>query len=137
MHEKSHPGCQPAHESRDEWFDAQVADDGQGHAENTDLEIVYEHLEPGMDPAVEELVDLFEEPRCEGAYYHRAKEHCDVGADDDAHRGDRADDATTCPVDDLSTGVADEDGKQIGQDRVNELGEGCIGCPSRFDEKSR
>ena len=35
------------------------------------------------DPAIEELVDQFEEPRCEGTYYHRAKEHCDVGADDE------------------------------------------------------
>ena len=80
---------------------------------------------------------MFEQPRGERAHHHCAKKHRDVGTHDDAHCGDRADDSTTCPIDDLATGVADEYGKQISQGRTDELGEGCVGSPPRLDEEGR
>ena len=44
---------------------------------------------------------------------HGAEEHRHVRADDDAHRGDRADDAAALAVDQPAAGVADQQRQQV------------------------
>ena len=81
-------------------------------AEDAGAEVVDQHLEAGPDPLLDEPVEQLEEVGGERADDHRAEEHRDVGADDDAHRGDRADDGAALAVDQPAAGVADEDRQQ-------------------------
>jgi hypothetical protein len=95
------------------------AEDGQDHAPDPGGEVVDQHLEAGLDLAVPEAVDLLHRPAAERAHDHGAHEHRDVGAGDDTHGRDGADDAAAHLVE-VATGVADEDREQVGDHRADD-----------------
>ena len=80
------------------------------------------------------LVELLEQERRERRDDHRAEEHGDVGADDDAHGREGADDGPALTVDHAAAGVADEDRQQVGDDRADQLGQVLVRRPARGDE---
>ena len=90
-------------------------------------EVVDQHLEAGLDLVLDQPVEQLEDVRGQRADDHRAEEHRHVGADDDAHRGDRADDGAALAVHQPAAGVADQDRQQDGDHRADELGEVSLG----------
>ncbi|MPM51738.1 hypothetical protein SDC9_98489 [bioreactor metagenome] len=84
---------------------------------------------------LDQLVEPFEDPRGQRPHDHGAEEHRHRGADDDAHRRDGADHGTALAVDRTAAGVADQQREQVGDDRVDHLGQvGVRGPPGRDDE---
>ena len=94
-------------------------------------EVVDQHLEAGLDPALDELVEQLEQVGGQRADDHGAEEHRHVGADDDAHGGHRADDRAALAVHQPAAGVADEDRQQVRDHRADERGELLVGQSSR------
>ena len=105
----------------------QHAEQRHAAADDAGGEVVDQHLEAGLDPVLEELVEQLEQVRGERADDHRAEEHRHVGADDDAHGGDGADHGAALAVDQPAAGVADQDRQQHGDHRVDQLGEVSLG----------
>jgi hypothetical protein len=90
---------------------------------------------PGLDLAVPDGVEVLHRPAAEGAHDHGAHEHGDVGTGDDTHRGDGADDTASHVVEQLSAGVADEQGQQVGDHRADHGCQGFVRQPAGGDEE--
>src|SRR5699024_1698971 len=89
-------------------LDHQVGNNHDGAADDSEHEVVDEHLEARPDLAGVEPIHLLEDPGGERAHHHGAEQHGDVGPDDDAHRGERTDRAASVAVDHPAARVCDE-----------------------------
>ena len=113
------------------------SDDGKEHTQDTDGEVVDQHLETCRDLAFNCLVELLDHPAAERAYKHSAHQHGIIGsAADNADAGDRAHDRASCAAYHLTAGVSDQDGKDVGQHRADHCGELLIRQPTGCDEES-
>src|SRR5918994_2226137 len=111
---------QPAGHVVDHGSDHPHAEHGHGGPDDPDREVVDQHLEPGAHPVAELVVEELEHERGQRSDDHGAEEHRDLRADDDAHRGDCADHGAALPVDQLAARVADEDGQEVEDHRLDE-----------------
>ncbi|CDN44464.1 hypothetical protein BN871_EW_00170 [Paenibacillus sp. P22] len=117
--------------------DDRVSDQDESAADDAEREVVDEHLEAGTNLAFDGLVKLLQHPCRAGTYDHRPEEHRNVGADDDAHGDECADDAAALLVDHRTAGITDQQRKQIGDHRADELGEIFVREPACRYEQGR
>src|SRR6184192_1509924 len=108
---------------------------GKDRPEDAGGEVVREHLEAGRDLSFGGAVELLDEPGAERPDDHRAEEHGNARPDDDAGGHDRSDNAAAVPIDELPTGVPDEEREQIRDHRPDELREVLVRGPPRWNEE--
>ena len=93
--------------------------DCEEHAQDTDGEVVYQHLEACLNLAFDRLVELLDDPAAQRACQHRAHQHGIIGsAADNADAGDRTHDRASLTADHLAACVSDQDREHIGQHRA-------------------
>ena len=135
VHQDLDPLTEQVDQETDDGTDPEAGQNGHDHADDAEGEVVNEHLEPARHPAVDRPVELLEDPSGERPHDHGAQEHGGVAADDHAHRRQGPDDRAALSVDHPAARVADEDGKQVGDDRGHHGGQGLVGCPPlRYEE---
>src|SRR5439155_7409399 len=108
---------------------------GEDRPEDAGGEVIRQHLEAGRDLFLGEAIELLDEPGAERPDDHRAEEHGNARPDDDAGGHDRSDNAAAVPVDELPTGVSDEEREQIRDHRPDELRERLVRGPARWNEE--
>ena len=133
--EKLDARLQNDQDSSHEGTNAVVACDHQEHAQDTEREVVNEHLEAGGLPVVGKLVPLLDDEAGERTHEHGAHKHGVFGADDGTHDGDRADDATALAGNVLTALSGDHDGNQKLEGGTNQLAELCVGHPTRINKE--
>ncbi len=123
------------------------AGERQAEPEDASREVTHQHLEPGLDLAFPEPVELLDQPRAERAANHRAEDHRGAERpDDDTHREDGADDGSAKAVDHAAALGRDEQRDEVGDDRSDKSGvsdsggrseasEQAVRRPSRLDEE--
>ena len=111
--------------------------DRQEHAQDTDGEVVDQHLEACGDLAFDSLVEFLDDPAAQRACEHCAHQHGIIGsAADNADAGDRAHDCSSCAADHLTACVSDQDRKYVGKHRADHGGQLLVGKPACCDEQS-
>ena len=70
--------------------------------------IIHQHLKTALNLALDRAVKRLDCPAAERADNHRAEEHRNIGADNDAHRGNRADHRTAVAAGEFAAGITDE-----------------------------
>ena len=102
--------------------DAEEGQDRQQHADDAGGEVVHQHFKAAFDLAVHPAVKVLDSPAAQRAGDHRAEEHRHVGANDDAHGGDGADDAAAIAAHQPPAGITDQQRQQVGDHRADQLG---------------
>ena len=110
--------------------------DREQHAQDTDGEVVDQHLEACRNLAFDRLVEFLDDPAAQRARQHSAHQHGIIGsAADNADAGDRAHDRASCAADHLTAGIGDQDGQDVGQHRADHGRQLLIRQPAGRDEK--
>ena len=136
---------QPLHTGREECIQSLenrscdgLCQQAEHHTDNTDGEIVHQHLEAGRNLAIDQLVKFLNDPAAQGTQNHRACQHGNAGTHDTAHGQQRAHDTTTFLVYKLAAGVAHQKWQQIFQNRILQLCKKFIWKPaSRYKHGSQ
>ena len=112
------------------------SDDCKEHTQDTDGEVVDQHLKACRDLAFDCLVEFLDHPAAQRACQHCAHQHGIIGsAADNADAGDRAHDCASCAADHLTACVSDQDRKHVGQHRADHCGQLFIRQPTGCDEE--
>src|SRR4028119_1366669 len=116
---------------------AENADDGEGAADDAGGEGVHQHLEALANPTLHEAVELHDDVTAQRSHDERAEEHRDVGTDDNADGGDRADHAAPHVVDHPPAGVGDQERQQVEDHGIDEFCRRLVRDPPVRDEERR
>src|SRR4028118_1544399 len=116
---------------------AENADDGEGAADDAGGEGVHQHLEALANPTFHEAVELHDDVTAQRSHDERAEEHRDVGTDDNADGGDRADHAAPHVVDHPPAGVGDQERQQVEDHGIDEFCQPLVRDPPVRDEERR
>ena len=110
--------------------------DREEHAQDTNGEVVDQHLEACRDLAFDCLVELLDHPAAQRACEHSAHQHGIIGsAADNADACDRAHDRASCAADHLTACVSDQDREHVGKHRADHCGKLLIGKPTGCNEQ--
>ena len=111
--------CQDVHDTGHQRAHDVGAEDGKEHAQDTDGEVVDQHLEACGHLVFHELVELLDDPACQRAHDHGAHQHgltvCAAYACDCTHDSDGTDDTAAGAADHLTACISDQNGKQVEQ----------------------
>ena len=112
------------------------SDDGKDHTQDTDGEVVDQHLETGRDFSFNCGIELLDHPTAKGACKHCAHQHRIIRcAADNAYACDCAHDRASCAANHLTACISDQNRKHVGQHRADHCGKLFIGQPTSCDEK--
>ena len=109
--------------------DDEDGQDGQDAADDAHGEVIDHHLKAGGNVALHLLIKLLDAPAAQRAADHRADEHGAGGGGDSAQGSQGASDSALLATDGPATGVADEDGQQIGEHGPHHVVDGGGGPP--------
>ena len=113
-------------------------DDRQDHAQDSDGEVVDQHLETGGNLSLDRLIKFFDHKSAERADHHGTHQHGIIGcAADHTDAGDRAHDRASLSADHSAARIGDQDREHIGEHRADHSRQLIIGEPPGFDEQRR
>ncbi len=129
-HHKVHASSQHFGEHFDRRANAEERQNREDHTDDARGEVVHQHFKAGFDFAVDRGVEFLDAEAAERACDHRAQEHRDVRADDNAHGGNRAHHAATLAANQLTAGITDKQRQQVADHRADQLRQRLVWPPS-------
>ena len=145
------PVAESVGDPADDRLDHRVAEDGHHAAEDADAEVVDEHLEAGLDPPGDQVVEQLQQVRRQRAEDEGTQDHDltaegqrrrpvvepdRVGSGDDrAEHRDRTDDGSALAVHHPAAGVRHQGRDEHDDHRPDHLGQVRVGCPAVRDEE--
>jgi len=115
-------------------------DDGKGNhrkdaAKDADGEVVHEHFKAARNAVADRIIEFLDDPAAQRSHNHRAEEHRNLRARDDARRCNRCYDAATMSIDRRAAAVGDEQRNQPLAHGTADLCEVFVRHPPRRDEQ--
>ena len=109
--------CEPYHNVSHE----HISEDSQKHTDDSDREIIDQHLESILHLSFDLLIELLDAPSSEGTHHHCTDEHRNTTADDNTHSRNCSSHTTSVACNILSCSVTDEDREKIFEHRVHKF----------------